>query len=255
METFCTGSNVTLVTGSTGTIGRAIVRTLTRAGMAVVASARSHDALKELAREQACVGHRLAGVTSMDLTSNDSVVAAVEKMMAEHRSIIGLVNCVAAPIFGEFFELSDEEWETVIQVKLMGYVRVLRAVLPHMMRQRCGAIVNVAGRGGRQPTPVHLPGCCANIAVITLTKGLADIYAMHGIRINAVSPGPIESPRQRDIEARNQQLGAMEKKLPPLQRLGQADDVANAVSFLLSAQAAFITGANIAVDGGSMPTI
>ena len=103
----------------------------------------------------------------------------------------------------------------------------MRAVIPYMLKQGGGAIVNVSGRGGRQPTPAHLPGSCANIAVNTLTKGLADIYGPRNIRINAVAPGPIDTARHHAIAQSNTDLKKADaKRNPPLGRLGRPEEVA-----------------------------
>jgi NAD(P)-dependent dehydrogenase (short-subunit alcohol dehydrogenase family) len=132
----------------------------------------------------------------------------------------------------------------------------MRAVIPSMLEHGGGDIVNVSGRGGRQPTAAHLPGGCANAAVTLLTKGLADIYGARGIRINTLSPGPIDTPRHHGIAASNEKVGAAgAKRLPPAGRLGRPEDIADAVLFLVSPQASFITGINLPVDGGGTATV
>jgi NAD(P)-dependent dehydrogenase (short-subunit alcohol dehydrogenase family) len=127
-----------------------------------------------------------------------------------------------------------------------------------MIERRFGRIVNLSGRGGRQPTPAHLPGCSANAAVNLLTKGLANTYGKHNIRINAVAPGPIETPRFAQIAASNAALdkaGAAATTNLPLGRLGHPEDVAKAVLFLLSDDSDYTTGTVIQVDGGGTGTV
>jgi len=172
------------------------------------------------------------------------------------------VNCTALPIFGAFLELDDADWEQVLQVKYLGYVRTLRAALPAMVQQNFGRIVNVSGRGGRQPTPAHLPGSSVNAAVNLLTKGLADIYGKHNIRINAVAPGPIDTPRYTAIANENAALARQGQSGPrsaaattPVPRLGTPRDVADAVAFLVSERSGYTTGSILAVDGGGTATV
>lgn len=248
---------VAWVVGATGTIGRAIAEGCARSGMKVVASARDSGKLATLERELASSATRLACTVPLDLASRQDVDAAVDRIISGEGRIDVLVNCAAAGIFGDFLELTDEDWETVLQTKLMGYLRTMRAVIPHMVKRKSGAIVNVSGRGGRQPTPAHLPGCCANIGINVLTKGLADIYGKDGIRINALAPGPIVSPRHSAIDEQNLAVssGQTRGRLPPLGRLGTPRDIADAVLFLASPQAGFITGTTLAVDGGSTAAI
>ena len=208
------------VIGARGSLGSVIARELAMAGAHVVMSSRGAGALKSMAQEIQRAAGTQVSVASVDLASRESVDRVAKGIARKHGGIDVLVNCTAAPIFGDFLKLTDNDWETVLQAKLYGYMRSMRAVIPVMLKQGHGSIVNVTGRGGRQPTPAHLPGCAANIALNTLTKGLADIYAPQNIRINAVAPGPIDTARHHQIASSNaalKQAGA--KKNPPLGRL------------------------------------
>jgi NAD(P)-dependent dehydrogenase (short-subunit alcohol dehydrogenase family) len=237
---------VAWVIGASGEIGKAIAATLASAGAAVVTSSRK-PARAALA----------AGAVPADLRSRASLERALKVIERRHGHVDVLVNCAAAAIFGDFQKLTDADWETVLQTKLLGYMRSMRAVIPGMVKNGGGSIVNITGRGGRQPTPAHLPGCCANIAVNLLTKGLADIYAASQVRINAVAPGPIESERHHEIARNNAVLtsAAVAKRVPPLGRLGDSTEIAEAVLFLASPRASYITGVTLQVDGGGTATI
>lgn len=243
---------VAWVTGAGGALGAAICRTLASEGALVCLSGRNRESLAAVAAD--LDGSR---VLPADLASRADVDGAVREILAAYGRIDILVNSTALPVFGAFLELDDDAWERVLQAKLMGYVRTMRAALPSMVAQRFGRIVNVSGRGGRQPTPAHLPGCAANAAVNLLTKGIADIYGKDNIRVNAVAPGPIDTPRlstiasSNDALARQGQTAARPANAPtPLGRLGTPQDVANAVAYLVSERSAFVTGTVQAVDGG-----
>lgn len=245
---------VVWVIGASGAIGQAIAKVLAAAGAEVVVSARSVDKLEALAAEISAAGGR-AQVRGLDLRSRADVDTAAREIAARSERIDALVNSTSLSIFGDFLELSDEQWHDVLDAKLMGYVRSMRAVLPFMMQQGGGSIVNISGRGGRQPTPAHLPGGGANAAVNLVGKGLADTYFKHGIRINTVAPGPIQSERFEKIRASNERVSGGAPPRAGLDRMGRPEDVAQAVLWLLSDAARHSTGIVIPVDGGGTATV
>ena len=244
---------VAWVVGGAGSLGQAIAAALAEAGARVIVSSRSVESRWP---DRAADGSWPQGALPFDLAFGAQVERAAREIEDRCGRIDLLVNCSAAPVFGDFLELGDEDWDTVLQAKLLGYMRTMRSVLPGMAERGAGAIVNISGRGGRQPTPAHLPGCCANAAVNVLTKGVADLYGPRGVRVNAIAPGPIDTPRHQEIAHGNARLGtAASKKLPPVGRLGTPRDVADAVLYLASPAAAFITGITLPVDGGGTATV
>lgn len=245
---------VVWVIGASGAIGQAIAKVLAAAGADVVVSARSADKLAAVAGEILAAGGH-AHVRRLDLRSRADVDAAAREIAARSGRIDALVNSTSLSIFGDFLELSDEQWHDVLDAKLMGYVRSMRAVLPFMVAQGGGSIVNISGRGGRQPTPAHLPGGSANAAVNLVTKGLADTYFKHGIRINTVAPGPIQSDRFEKIRASNERVSGGAPPRAGLDRMGRPEDVAEAVLWLLSDASRHSTGIVIPVDGGGTATV
>jgi len=250
------------VTGAGGALGAAIATTLAGEGCTLVLSGRKRANLEETAQAVAKAG-KPAQIEVIDLAMRDQVDGAAGRIVKANGRIDLLVNSAASSTFGDILELQDADWENVMQVKFFGYMRVLRAVLPVMTKQKFGRIVNISGRGGRQPTPAHLPGCSANAAVHVLTKGLADIYAKHNIRINAVAPGPIESARLGEIAKSNQSVSGRgggtarsgAYNVTPMGRLGTPQEIADAVAFLLSDRSGYITGTVQAVDGGGTVSI
>lgn len=254
MESLPLKGRVAWVIGASGAIGSVIAGTLAAEGALVVVSGRAEDKLARLAAAIAGNGGRVH-VRRLDLCERGDIDAAAEEIARDFERIDALVNSAALSIFGDFLELSDEQWLAVIEAKLFGYVRSMRAVLPYMVRQGGGAIINISGRGGRQPTPAHLPGGCANAAVNLLTKGIADSYLAHGVRANVVAPGPIVSERFEKIRASNERIAGGRPPRAASERMGLPEDVANAVLWLLSGGARHITGAVLPVDGGGTATV
>lgn len=224
------------VTGASGALGQAICEHLFRAGARVIASARTLETLPE-ERDKV---RRLA----VDVTDRQAVDMAAQLILEDYGRIDGLVTCTTIPRFGDFLSLPDEDWADVLNVKLQGSVRPARAVLPSMISQRSGSIVFISGRGGTVPPPRHLPGACANASLNLLAQGLATEYGQYGVRVNALAPGPIHSPR---LDA---MANGVAKTTSALGGPGTSEDVAAAAVFLLSPQARHITGACLPVDGG-----
>ena len=240
------------VVGAGGTLGRQISHDLAAAGATVFVSSRDEKKLQSMAE-----GTALRPLP-VDITNRKSVDAAAARIAEQTGRIDIVVNTTSLSLFGDFLTLDDDVWLNVLQTKQLGYVRTIRAALPHMIRQKKGVVVNVTGKGGRMPRDVHLPGCSANAALNLLTKGLAMTYGKDGVRFVAVSPGVIDSPRlaaiRQSTNQRNQfDQAASDKAISGsnyLGRLGTAQEVSNAVLFAVSDRAGFTTGTVIEVDGG-----
>ncbi|HEX3952675.1 MAG TPA: SDR family oxidoreductase [Stellaceae bacterium] len=247
---------VAWVTGASGALGQAIARMLAAEGAEVFATSRRAEPLEALAAEASGI-HALPA----DVTDAASVTEAARHIAEAASHIDILVNSTTLPIFGPFEDLDDAQWLAVLDAKLMGYVRTMRAVLPAMAAREYGRIVNISGRGGRQPSAAHLPGSCANAAVNLLTKGLADAYGGKNIRINAVAPGPIESERlTRLVEAgrrtnQEEESPGRLRLATPIPRLGQPEEIAEAVLFLVSDRSSYTTGTVLQVDGGGTASL
>lgn len=243
---------VVWVVGASGALGAEIARLVARAGAVVIVSARSEDRLRDLATEIKAAGGR-AHVVPANIRSRHSVDAAAKRILEEHGRIDGLVNSTSVSDFGPFLEIDDDMWMNVLDTKVLGYVRTMRAALPAMSAQGAGVIVNISGRGGRQPTATHLPGGCANAAVNLMDKGLADAFLQYGVRVNTISPGPIESDRLRELM---ESAGGMsERSAKSYAKPGTPLDVAQAALWLLSDQSRHITGVILPVDGGATYTV
>jgi NAD(P)-dependent dehydrogenase (short-subunit alcohol dehydrogenase family) len=238
------------VVGASGAIGSSIARTLAAEGADVIASGRNTAVLQELVDEIGKAGGKARAI-SIDVTDAGSVGRAALEAAGDDGRIDFLVNATTAPIFGEFLSLDDEAWIAVLNAKLLAYVRTMRAVIPLMQKNGGGSIVNVSGRGGRQPGPAHLAGGSANAAVNLLTKGIADRFRDDNIRANTVLPGPIQSERALLATSKNAATGAAQQASP----LGVPEDVAETVAWLLSRRSKHITGALVPIDGGGTAAI
>lgn len=249
---------VAIVTGASKGIGRAIAETLATEGMKLVLIARSADLLESLARS--LPGESL--VQTVDLR-DPAVPAQVVAATAQRFGGIDLVvNNAGATKRGDFLQLTDDDWADGYALKFFGAMRLSRAAWPHLMRRQ-GSIVSIIGIGGRTGQAEFAIGGSVNAAAMNLTKVLADRGVIDGVRVNAINPGAIATERlQVRIQnfAREQGISEAEAavKLPRsmgIARFGEPAEIARAVAFLASPQAAYLQGAVIDVDGGQTRTL
>ena len=243
---------VVWITGASGAIGSAISTRACAEGARVILSGRSPEKLEKLADRLLRAGHH-ATVVQADVTDPVSIQQSLKQILSRFDRIDCLVNSTSISAFGSFLDLSDETWLAVMDTKLLGYMRTMRAVLPRMISQGSGSIVNISGRSGHQPTTTHLPGACANAAINVLDKGLADAMLDYGIRINTIAPGPIVSERFEKLQTLT--AGIAGQNIQQFKQAGTPEDVANAAVWLLSDQARHVTGTVMSVDGGATATV
>jgi 3-oxoacyl-[acyl-carrier protein] reductase len=252
---------ICLITGSTAGIGLETARLLVAEGARVVINGRDAD---RSAQARAEVGAAFA------VASDLSQAGAAAALVAETASALGpvqcLVNNVGDAYQAAFEELTDEQWDAMWQLNVMSYVRCIRAVLPAMKEAGAGTIVNVSSTAGKRPSTGMPNYSVTKAAVLSLSRLVADLYAKHGIRCNAVAPGPTataawlgdgglaDQQAAGSIKTRQQVLEAVGAGRP-LGRLAEPDEIAAVIVFLCSERASYVTGSAWSADGGTVPII
>jgi 3-oxoacyl-[acyl-carrier protein] reductase len=239
-------SRIALITGASRGIGRACSLALSSAGARVVLAARHVDQLDRLAAEIRSSGGD-AFTVEMDLSVPDSVRAAVSKASKEFGRIDILVNNAGITRDGLAVRMKQEDWETVLATNLTGAFIATQQVLLSMMRERWGRIIYITSVVAEAGNPGQANYVASKAGLIGLTKSLAQEMASRNITVNAVAPGFIDTEMTQALspELKDKILAAI-----PLKRLGTPADVAAAVKFLASDEAAYITGHVLNVNGG-----
>jgi 3-oxoacyl-[acyl-carrier protein] reductase len=233
---------VALVTGGSRGIGAAISRELAQAGARVAVNYRSgSEAAEAIAAE---IGGVALGANVGDPASAQALVERVESELGD---IDVLVNNAGVTRDTLIARMSDEDWEVVIETNLRGTFNTCRAVSRKMLRRRAGAIVNLSSVVGVHGNPGQANYAASKAGIIGLTKALARELGVRGVRVNAIAPGYITTEL---TAALNEEQTGLILGNTPLGRLGTPEDVAAAVRFLCSDEAAFITGDVLLVDGG-----
>ncbi len=252
------GGRVAIVTGGSRGIGRAVALVLAREGAAVAIGARDEAALAATAAELAGESGGCVLAVPTDVDRSEDVAALAAAVEARFGRIDILVNCAGTHRRGTVDDAAEADVEAQWRTKVLGCLRMTRAVLPAMRRRRDGRIVNVVGQAGRHPHPDRLPSGVTNAGVHALTKCLADALARDGIRVNSVTPQCIDTDLVRAINAREAGRRGIDEgaaaagftRANVLGRLGSPEEVASVVAFLVSDRAGFICGTSVSVDGG-----
>ena len=236
-----------LVTGASRGIGRAVAAVLAREGWAVCVNyLERRDAAESLVRELRSQG-RAAMAFQADIADRESADACVRAASEELGPVELLVNNAGISRQGLFQNLDDAAWDRLLAVNLTGPRNAVLAVLPHMLSEKRGCVVNISSMWGLRGASCEAAYAATKAGVIGLTRSLALELAPSGIRVNCVAPGCVETDMVRVLGEDTRRMLAEET---PLGRLGTPEDIAQAVAFLASEKAAFITGQVLAADGG-----
>jgi len=245
---------VAIVTGAGQGIGKAIARRLAQDGFAISIADINTEALAAVKKEIEEEGGEVLAIQA-DLTKLEQLQSVISRT-AEWGQIAILVNNAGRVIISPFLEILEQEWDSILTLNLKTVFFAIQFAVKHM--REGGRIVNLSSISGRSGRPDQAHYAAAKSGVISLTQSAALAFASQGITVNAVCPGVVDTPMTAGIhENRAKTLGItpaeslarMVAKIP-LGRLEEADDVANAVSFLCSSDASYITGQSLNVDGG-----
>jgi 3-oxoacyl-[acyl-carrier protein] reductase len=239
-----------LVTGSTGGIGLETARLFVAEGARVATCGRS---------DAPGIGEELH--VRADLSEADAPSRAVDAVVDALDGLDVLVNNVGVAVHARFEEVTDADWDAMWNLNVMGYVRAIRAAVPHLRASK-GTIVNVSSTAGKRPSTGMPHYSVTKAAVLSLSRLVADVYAGDGIRCNAVTPGPTATAAWLgEGGLADQQGGEREEVLAkvgagrPLGRLAEPEEIAAVIAFLASDRASYVTGAAWSADGGTVPII
>jgi len=252
-----------LVTGGSLGIGRACAEHLAAEGVDVAIVARDGERATDVAGEIARAQQAKVVAIAADLSRPEGVARAVAEAVASLGRIDILINNAGSAPIGRLQDLDDATWQDCFDLKLMGYVRCARAVIPDMRARRWGRVVNIIGRGGHYPSARYLAGGAINAALLNITQALAEECGPDNVLVNGINPGATATPRQQTLVAQKAKLAnrTVEEIIAesatniPLGRIGQPDDVAALATYLCSEPASFINGALMEVDGGASRTL
>jgi len=245
---------VAAITGGSDGIGKATALRLAREGARIAICGRRKEALEQAAAEIRGTGAEVLAIVA-DVSKPEDALRFIAETAAHYAALDILVNNAGTSSAYAFEDADDAIWEADLQLKLHAAIRTSRAAIPHLRKRGGGRIINLTTWGGKQPGPRSVPTSVSRAAGIALTKALSKDLARDKILVNTVCVGMIKSGQQQGMaQARGVSVDKHYADLGaaiPLQRVGEADEVANVIAFLASEAASYVTGTAINVDGGA----
>jgi len=244
-------NKVAIITGARRGMGRAHALVLAKAGVKVVVSDISEEDCQKVVKEIEKEGGQALAV-KCDISKKEEVKEMVRKTVAKFGQIDILVNNAGIAQFVPFLEMTEEEWDRTLDINLKGYFLCTQEAAKEMTKRKSGVIINIASvvmgqQGIGFPNIVHY--CASKGGIIGMTEALALELAPYNIRVNAISPGFIETPMIEPVKSDPKMEKAMIDKIP-MQRTGKPEEVANLVLFLASDKSSYMTGSTVVIDGG-----
>lgn len=238
-------SKTALITGATGGIGRAISRTLYAQGARVILTDMNPDSLNDFAKE---LGERAVGI-SANISQEESLKNLLEEVQKQTQGIDILVNNAGINRDTLSMRMTDEQWDAVLSVNLTAGFRLIRSILPQMMKKRWGRVISMASIVGVIGNVGQANYAASKGGLIAMTKSIAQEVAGRGITLNCIAPGFIATPMTENLpEAVKQEM----LHRIPAKRMGTPQDIANVVAFLASEESSYMTGQTLNVNGGML---
>ncbi len=256
MDLKLTGKTALVLASSSG-LGKAVANELAREGANVMLTSRTEETLKQAKEEIEKQATGKVAYTVSDLTDADSIEKLVEKTRETFGTISILVNNTGGPPGGSFDKHSDEDWQKAFELTLLSYIRTVKAVLPDL-KETNGRILNNASSSIKQPIDGLILSNVFRMGILGLSKSLSQELAQHGILVNTIGAGRIETERLNELDSgRAEQKGTTMEEVKasieetiPFGRYGQPEEFAKMAAFLVSGANTYITGQQLLVDGG-----